>query len=509
MNLFARITKVDEAKRLVIGRLVQEVPDHADEIFDYESSKPHFKAWSDEIAKDTDGKSVGNLRAMHGKVAAGVFKEINFNDAEKAIDVAAKVVDDAEWNKVLEGVYTGFSIGGSYVGEKKAEKVDGKEVKRYTAKPSEGSLVDRPCIPTAKFFDIQKADGTVLQKAFHVEPPAEVVESFIALSKLCVDSGFTQEQLIAAVQKRGEDAPPKKADAEVLRLKKVDTKEAHRAYCEARACLLLATPRAERVLKSLALLAGDKLEKGIWTVSSLACLIGNLFDLQCDVAAEAAYENDGSMLPDELKESVKGLGEILGRMVDEEVAEMFPEGEDEGDDVDVVQLAERIGELAKRGAKHSADTMGHLQSMHDHLAKMTDGKVCAGAEKDEKTGDLAKLQAEHKTMHATLHEVQAALAKLTAERETQDAALKKAQADLAAAQAEVKRLADMPAPSETRLRGDLRVVGKTDDVNKPADEPPQPGEKPLAFNITPHPGQSGYDAVRMAFAGARSIVKSA
>ena len=290
-----------------------------------------------------------------------------------------------------------------------------------------------------------------------------------------------------------------------------DAKAFRRADCEARAAALLGAPRAERVLKSLAMMAKDPatLGKGMWTVSQLAVLIGNLFDLQCGVAAEKAYEEDDSQIADDLADAVKALGQILEQMAEEEVAEMFPEGEDEGDDVDVVQLAERIGELAKRGAKHSADTMGHLQSMHDHLAKMTDGKVCAGAEKDEKTGDLAKLQAEHKTMHATLHEVQAALAKLTAERETQDAALKKAQADLAAAQAEVKRLADMPAPSETRLRGDLRVVGKTDDVNKPADEPPQPGEKPLAFNITPHPGQSGYDAVRMAFAGARSIVKSA
>ena len=37
MKLFAGITKVDEAKRLVYGRAVQEVADRADEIFDYAS----------------------------------------------------------------------------------------------------------------------------------------------------------------------------------------------------------------------------------------------------------------------------------------------------------------------------------------------------------------------------------------------------------------------------------------------------------------------------------------
>ena len=83
-NLFAQMTKVDEEKRLVIGRAVQEVPDRSGEIFDYASSKPHFEQWSKSFADDTDGKSLGNLRAMHGKVAAGKLTGIDFNDADKA-----------------------------------------------------------------------------------------------------------------------------------------------------------------------------------------------------------------------------------------------------------------------------------------------------------------------------------------------------------------------------------------------------------------------------------------
>ena len=129
MKLFAQIRKVDEEKRLVFGRLADESVDKADESMDYLSSKPHFQKWSADIAKDTDGKSLGNLRAMHGKVAAGKFVQIDFDDAAKTIDVCAKVVDDGEWKKVCEGVYTGFSIGGSYVGEKKRseERRVGKE----------------------------------------------------------------------------------------------------------------------------------------------------------------------------------------------------------------------------------------------------------------------------------------------------------------------------------------------------------------------------------------------
>jgi hypothetical protein len=46
-------------------------------------------------------------------VAAGKVIAYQPDDAAKAIDIGTKIVDDAEWEKVEEGVYTGFSIGGS------------------------------------------------------------------------------------------------------------------------------------------------------------------------------------------------------------------------------------------------------------------------------------------------------------------------------------------------------------------------------------------------------------
>ncbi len=162
---FARLTKVDEAKRLVYGRAVQEVPDRVGEIFDYETSKPNFQAWSKSQSEASLGKSDGNIRAMHKDVSAGIIVPggLTFNDVEKCIDVCAKIGNDAEWEGVLDGRYTGFSIGGSYA--KKWEDAALKKT-RYTAMPSEISLVDRPCVGTATFFDIQKADGSVMQKNF-------------------------------------------------------------------------------------------------------------------------------------------------------------------------------------------------------------------------------------------------------------------------------------------------------------------------------------------------------
>jgi hypothetical protein len=202
MRLFAPISKVDEAKRTVYGRACQEMPDRADEIFDYRSSVPYFKEWSASFEKDTDGRSLGNLRAMHGKVAAGKITAIDFNDTELAIDVAAKIVDDGEWSKVLEGVYTGFSIGGSYVGDRISETIGDKTIKRYTAKPAEISLVDSPCIPTARFFDVVKADGAIEKRAFR-PPEFEVQgsdEQVAEFAKLLKESSLGMGDVIALLK---------------------------------------------------------------------------------------------------------------------------------------------------------------------------------------------------------------------------------------------------------------------------------------------------------------------
>src|SRR5581483_10105438 len=109
MQIFVPITKIDAVQRLVYGVVTAETPDVAGEVCDYASTKPHYQKWSESLASASGGKSFGNLRAMHGQVAAGKLVDIAFNDADRRIEICGKVVDDAEWAKVEEGVYTGFS----------------------------------------------------------------------------------------------------------------------------------------------------------------------------------------------------------------------------------------------------------------------------------------------------------------------------------------------------------------------------------------------------------------
>lgn len=159
------ITKVDAARRLVYGVATAEIEDRAGEICDYVSTKPLYEKWSEAISESSGGKSLGNLRAMHGAVAAGKVTSLTFNDEAKQIEICAKVIDDAEWIKVEEGVYTGFSQGGTYA----KRWTDENGAKRYTANPHEISLVDLPCLSEAR-FEMVKADGSRELRAFKLVP---------------------------------------------------------------------------------------------------------------------------------------------------------------------------------------------------------------------------------------------------------------------------------------------------------------------------------------------------
>lgn len=202
LTRFVPIVKIDEERREVHGILAREEVDHAGEIMDYDSSKEHFLAWSNAFKAATNGKSEGNLRAMHGTVAAGKFLSVQADDAQKSFPVVAKVVDDNEWDKTKEGVYTGFSIGGKYV---KVWKDEESGLIRYTAAPIEGSLVDKPCIPGAVFTMVRR-DGKVEMRKF-VSVDSDLLgpafDSFVddAILKALTDAVAAGDDAIDAIKR--------------------------------------------------------------------------------------------------------------------------------------------------------------------------------------------------------------------------------------------------------------------------------------------------------------------
>lgn len=187
LNVFARLLKYDEKTGYFEAMAADETLDKSQEIFDYDISKPHFLKWSQEFEKSTDGKSKGNVRAMHGKIAAGKLTDIEFRDAEKGIFVKGLVVDPVEKTKMASGLYTGLSIGGSY--GKKWEDPVMKGVIRYEAIPSEISIVDNPCNPGA-MFTMVKADGAEVQKHFD----ANIAEQLIGQVWKCAVKGHEHDK---------------------------------------------------------------------------------------------------------------------------------------------------------------------------------------------------------------------------------------------------------------------------------------------------------------------------
>lgn len=166
METFFQLRKVDEEKRLVHGRFSQSIVDRSGEMMDWETGRDAILSWSRSQSEASNGKSLGNVRGQHQKnAAAGRIVSIDVVEDEKAIDGAVEVVDDQDWAKVQKGVYTGFSIGGGYA-RRWTDTSTGVAIKMYTPRVEEISLVDRPCVQTAGFYEVVKCDGTTEQRGF-------------------------------------------------------------------------------------------------------------------------------------------------------------------------------------------------------------------------------------------------------------------------------------------------------------------------------------------------------
>jgi len=153
------INKVDVERRLVSGFATLDNIDKQGDIITADASLDAFK------------KFRGNLREMHTPSAVGKvvsFKEDRYFDPEtkqfyKGVFVSAYVSKGAQdaWEKVLDGTYTGFSIGGSI--QKFDDGYDAKLdksiriIKQYEL--HELSLVDNPANQFANVISIEKVNG--------------------------------------------------------------------------------------------------------------------------------------------------------------------------------------------------------------------------------------------------------------------------------------------------------------------------------------------------------------
>jgi hypothetical protein len=179
--------KVDIEKRIVSGFASL---DNVDKQFDIVTTEASMSAFA---------KFRGNIREMHQPSAVGKmisFKEEKYFDPEskkfyKGIYVSTYISKGASdaWEKVLDGTYTGFSIGGRMNKWDDAynEELDKsiRIIKDYDL--VELSLVDSPANQFASIMSVEKVDGvstikgdianTIVENVFYDEETGIVLTS--------------------------------------------------------------------------------------------------------------------------------------------------------------------------------------------------------------------------------------------------------------------------------------------------------------------------------------------
>jgi hypothetical protein len=153
--------KIDKERRIVSGFATLDNVDKQGDVVDTSASLSAFNSFR------------GNLREMHQPSAVGKvvsFKEDRYFDPEtkkfySGVYVSAYVSKGAQdaWEKVLDGTYSGFSIGGNIKkyddqyddGMDKAVRI----IKEYEL--HELSLVDNPANQFANIFSIEKVNGEI------------------------------------------------------------------------------------------------------------------------------------------------------------------------------------------------------------------------------------------------------------------------------------------------------------------------------------------------------------
>jgi len=332
MKIFATITKVDEDKRMVYGYASTEALDSQGERVSkdaIESALPEYMRFA-------------NIREMHQPSAVGVAKDASVDD--KGLYLSVKVVDESAWQKVKEGVYKGFSIGGRMV-EKVGDIIT-------NLKLSEISLVDRPANPEAVFEMWKSAEKKPSDKADDSD-----IDKFVALLDQHGIDIVKAHEIVAksmtAIEKQ-EDKPAEKP--------------------------------AEPAPAEPA--AAPEIKKGMYTVAMLAGILDQLNVLKEMTEYEAESEGDMSPVPEQLKSNVEALAATLRAMVSEETAELtapMAMSEKIGD----LEKSEtdKAGDIDKAGARNSSADQTRVQKMHDMATEL--GAACSSG-KSVETEDLKK-----------------------------------------------------------------------------------------------------------------------
>jgi hypothetical protein len=188
----------------------------------------------------------------------------------------------------------------------------------YSARPSEVSFVDSPCLPAAHFAYV-KTDGSTELRKFK---PSEAKEPIMAKNKAAVT-----------------------------------LKDAVKAYILAEV--------AKRV-------SGDGVEKDLYGVSVFAQILQAIASLQWSSEYEEAYEEDDSTVPAQLMEDLKSLIETFVAMAQEEANELVAAKKAAGAADEFLNSPDDLSKGAKTMSAHMKKCAAFHKSMSGAHADRAD-----------------------------------------------------------------------------------------------------------------------------------------
>jgi HK97 family phage prohead protease len=348
MRFYWPIAKIDAEERMVWGYASTEAVDEQGETV----TRAALAAALDDYMR------FANIREMHQNSAVGIAREATIDD--RGLYLAAKIVDEEAWKKVVEGVYKGFSIGGRVTARDHADRrtITGLAL-------NEISVVDRPANPEA-VFDCWKraasaAAGDMTQATRDPHDPLDYADPGYqpdGKQRYPLDSERHIRAAWAYIHQAhnaGRYTP-----GQLARIKSRIV-AAWQAHIDAAGPPAAAAASAEP----------DTARKGLIELARLARLGVELAWLSDHIALEAALDGDASPSPDHLQEIIGALSDFIEARVAAASAGLIGGGKAPVAAPDFAAMA-RAGALRKAAARPPAPDLAPLAT---GLARLADQLV--------------------------------------------------------------------------------------------------------------------------------------
>lgn len=447
------IVKVEDGPdglAVVYGLSTSEAVDSDGERCHYATTKPYYKAWSEDALQTTTAAgqdaSLGNIRVMHAGEVGGKVIGITFDDARKQVWIKTQAKDPQISKELRGGFYKSFSHGGRFVarwcsvcgldGDGVAKspittnnnycpKCERDVIVDYTAQIAEVSYVDKGANPQANFSYV-KSDGSIELRKFadrSAAPPFAKKKTKRVAGEDLPSSAFAyvgdesdtstwklpihfsteaksarhvRNALARFNQTKG--IPEGEKEAVLARIKAAATKYGIDVEEEKKSFIA-------SLHKAFVAKAGGRLAKGLYDVGRFAELLQGLAYLWQGSVYEAAYEEDESEVPGMLEEHINSLADALIAMCEEECRELTE-----------VHKSEMAAQLAKKAAPAAGEKImneeilkalfkGSKDGMHKiagHFKKMAEDAKDAAQIHESIAADNKQMAEAHDTA-ADLH----------------------------------------------------------------------------------------------------------